>query len=190
MSDFEFVTIVLSIVLGLGITRILGGLAGVLRHRATMRSHWISIVWAVDALLWQILYWLGTVNSYRHGSPEFTVTGFGMLFALAIALYFAASLVLPDDIGPDTDLARHFEAIRRPFYLVLAGLPVLEFLDTMSHGTGSLARQGWAYGAVLALTFAGAVVGAFAVSRRVHGFLSVGLMIGIVGWLLARFYII
>ena len=190
MSDFEFVSVILSIVVGLGITRILGGLASALRHRATLRSHWVTTVWAVDALLWQILYWLGTVNSYRHASSVFTIPSFATLLAGAVALYFAASLILPDEIGPETDLAQHFATIRRPFYVVLASTPILELLDTLSHGVDTLVRLGWAYGAVLAVTFVGSLVGVLSESRRPPQVLCLGSLVGVIGWLFARFYVI
>ena len=190
MSDFEFVSVILSIVVGLGITRILGGLASALRHRATLRSHWVTTVWAVDALLWQMLYWLGTVNSYRHALPVFTIPSFATLLGGAIALYFAASLILPDEIGPETDLAQHFSTIRRPFYLVLATTAVLELLDTLSHGVDTLARLGWSYGAALALTFGGSLFGAFSESRRIHEVLCLASLVAVIGWLLARVYVI
>jgi hypothetical protein len=190
MSDFEFVSVILSIVVGLGITRVLGGLASMLRHRATMRSHWVTALWAVDTLLWQILYWLGTVNSYRHASPVFTMVSFATLLAESIALYFAASLILPDEIGPATDLEEHFAWVRRPFYLVLASIPILEALDTLSHGVATFMDLGWAYGGLLATFCAGALLGFFRESRRVHMVLSLLACASVIGWLLARFYLI
>jgi hypothetical protein len=57
MSDFEFVSVVLAIVIGLGMTRILSGLGSALEHRSTLRSDWIVLTWAVMVLLWQILFW-------------------------------------------------------------------------------------------------------------------------------------
>ena len=54
MSDFEFVSVILAIVIGLGVTRILSGLASVLEHRATLSADWISLTWAVAVLLWPI----------------------------------------------------------------------------------------------------------------------------------------
>jgi len=114
-----------------------------------------------------IIIWLGTVNAYRHGSAVFTIPAFATLLGGAIAFYLAASLILPDEIGPKTDLAQHFSTIRRPFYLVLASTPVLELLDTLSHGVDHLIRLGWAYGALVALTLGGSLV-------------------AVIGWLLAR----
>jgi len=190
MSDFEFVSIILSIVIGLGITRVLGGLAGALRHRGTFRSHRATVVWSVTVLLMQVLYWLGTVNSYRQKEPVITMASFATLLLGSIALYFAASLILPDEIGPDSDLSRHFAAVRRPFYVVLASVPVLELTDTLTHGLPTLAALGWPYHVALATVFVGAAVGYISEERRTHEILSLLAGIGVVGWLLVRFYVI
>ena len=85
MSDFEFVSVVLAIVIGLGITRILSGLGSVLEHRATLRADWISLTWAVTVLLWQVVFWVGTVNSAR-ARPVFTVANVGLLLLAAVGL--------------------------------------------------------------------------------------------------------
>ena len=113
-----------------------------------------------------------------------------MLLAGAVAFYFAASLILPDEIGPETDLAQHFATIRRPFYLVLASIPVLELLDTLSHGAENLVRHGWAYGFILAMTFSGALAGVITESRRIHEVLCLGSLVAVIVWLLARVYVI
>jgi CubicO group peptidase (beta-lactamase class C family) len=130
MSDFEFVSIILSIVVGLGITRILAGLAATIRYRATLGEKGLSALWASTVLFWQILFWLATVNSYRTSGVGFTVVNFGTLLLLAVALFFASALILPDRIRPTTDLSQHFWTVRRPFFLVMAAVPMLELTDS------------------------------------------------------------
>jgi hypothetical protein len=190
MSDFEFVSVVLAIVIGLGMTRILSGLASVLEHRATLRPDWISLTWAVTVLLWQILFWVGTVNSYRSKPITFTVANFGLLLLAAVALYFAAALVLPSQIGPRTDLRQHYAAVRKPFFLVLLGLPLLELSDSLQHGFRHLLDLGPAYlvaqGFVILVCFRALATE----SRRTHGVIAVGFLGGIMAWLFTRLFVI
>ena len=190
MSTFEFVSIVLSIVVGLAMTRVLDGLASVVRHRPISRSHWVTLVWTAALLLWLMVYWLGTVNSYRHSAQAITVAGVATLLAGAIALFFAASLILPDDIGANTNLEQHFAAIRPPFFLALASVSLFEFLDTLSHGVGTLRNLGWAYGTIVAGTFAGSLVGFFSTSKRTHEVLCLLSLLTAIGWLLSTGYAI
>jgi hypothetical protein len=41
MSTFDFITILLSIVVGLGITRLLGGLARAIEIRGSLKFYWV-----------------------------------------------------------------------------------------------------------------------------------------------------
>ena len=189
MSDFEFVSVILAIVIGLGMTRILSGLASVLEHRATLRTDWISLTWAVAVLLWQIVYWLGTVNSYRERAV-FTVASFGLLLLAAVALYFASALVLPGRIGPGTDLRQHYGAVRTPFFLVIMTLPLLELGDSALNGFSNPVSREPAY-----LVTQGVIIiaccSALAIKdRRNHGFIAVVSVGFLVAWLFTRLFVI
>jgi hypothetical protein len=190
MSDFEFVSIILSIVVGLGITRILTGLAATIRHRATLSVDALSVLWASTVLLWQILFWLGTVNSYRTQGILFTLGNFGTLLLSAVALYFAAALILPTAIQPATDLGQHFWTVRKPFFLVLVTLPLLEFLDSAQHGMDNLVALGAIYLAVQAASAVGCVIGYSTENRHVHGALVWAFFIGAFVWLLTNMWVI
>jgi hypothetical protein len=189
MSDFEFVSVILAIVIGLGVTRILSGLGSVLEHRKTLRSDRIVLTWAVGILLWQILFWLGTVNSAR-ARPVFTVAGFGMLLLAAVALFFAATLVLPGQIGPGTDLRQHYGAVRKPFFLVVLALPLLEVADSAVNGFQHPLSREPEYFITQAAGILGCVLCLAKDSRRLHGVLAVVFVLWMLGWMFTQFFVI
>ena len=189
MSDFEFVSVILAIVIGLGITRILSGLASALENRSTLRSDWIVLTWAVMVLLWQILFWLGTVNSAR-ARPEFTVANFGMLLLAAVALFFAATLVLPGQIGPGTDLRQHYGTVRKPFFLVILALPLLELGDSaVNRFQHPLSREP-EYFITQAAIILGCSLSLAKDNRRVHGTLAVAGLLWLFAWLFTQLFVI
>jgi hypothetical protein len=184
MSDFEFVSIVLSIVVGLGITRILGGLAAVVEHRAHLRISWFTLGWAAGVLLWQVVFWLGTVNSTR-GLLSWTVVDFGILLLLAIGLYFASALVLPGRIDEETDLFAHFDEMRRPFFLVYAGWALVSSLIGGLENLIALGPYAW-FGQAAGVGVG--LLGVVATDRRLHVSILVVHVVGLVGVTVARFY--
>ena len=190
MSDFEFVSVILAIVIGLGMTRVLSGLASVLEHRATLRADWISLTWAVTVLLWQILFWVGTVNSYRSRPFTFTVANFGLLLLAAVGLYFAAALVLPSKIGPGTDLRQHYAAVRKPFFLVVLALPLIELGDSLQHGFQHLLDLGPVYLIVQGLVILVCFRALSTENRRTQGIIAVGFLGGIIAWFFTRLIVI
>jgi hypothetical protein len=189
MSDFEFVSVVLAIVIGLGMTRILSGLGSALEHRSTLRSDWIVLTWAVMVLLWQILFWLGTVNSAR-GRPVFTVANFGMLLLAAVALFFASTLVLPSQIGPATDLREHYRNVKKPFFLVVLALPLLELCDSaVNRFQHPLSREP-EYFITQATIVLGCTLSLAKDNRRLHGTFAVVSLLWLVGWLFTQLFVI
>ena len=189
MSDFEFVSVVLAIVIGLGITRILSGLASALEHRATLRSDRIVFTWAVLVLLWQILFWLGTVNSARAHS-QFTVANFGMLLLAAIALFFAATLVLPGRIGPGTDLRQHYGTVRKPFFLVIMALPILEIGDSAVNGFQNPMSREPEYFITQGAIILGCSLSLAMDNRWLHGTFAVLGVLWLFAWLFTQLFVI
>ncbi len=189
MSDFEFISVVLAIVVGLGITRILSGLASALEHRSTLRSDWIVLSWAILVLLWQVLFWLGTVNSARARS-EFTVANFGILLLAAVALFFGASLVLPGRIGPETDLRQHYGTVRKPFFLVVLALPILEVCDSAVNGFQHPLSREPEYFITQGAIILGCTLSLATDSRRVHGTFSLLGLLAIIAWLFTQLFVI
>lgn len=189
MSDFEFVSVILAIVIGLGVTRILSGLASVLEHRKNLRSDWIVLSWAVGVLLWQILFWLGTVNSAR-ARPSFTVADFGMLLLAAVALFFAASLVLPGQINSGTDLRQHYRNVRKPFFLVILALPLLELSDSAINGFQHPLSREPEYFITQGATILGCLLCLAKDSRRLHGLSAVVCVLWLLGWLFTQLFVI
>jgi hypothetical protein len=184
VSDFEFISIVLSIVVGLGITRILGGLASVVEQRAYLQANWLTLGWAVGVLLWQVVFWLGTVNSTR-GLPNWTVVEFGVLLLLAIGLYFASALVLPGHIDSETDLSAHFDAMRRPFFLVYAAWALVSSFIGGLENLVALGPAAW-FGQATGVGVG--ILGMAATGRRLHVTILAVHLLGLLGVTAARFY--
>ena len=69
---FPHVRIVMGMVVGLGITRILMGLAGIIQHRTRPRLSLIHLLWAGSMLLELVFFWwwefeLSTIDTWSFG---------------------------------------------------------------------------------------------------------------------------
>jgi hypothetical protein len=144
MSPFEFVTVLLSIVVGLGITRLLGGLARAIEIRGTIKHYWVQIVWCINVGLYLVIFWWVVVFSYAP-LERFLFVNFLTLFLYAVLLYLQAALILPGNLEPGTDLGAHFFTIRPWFFFLGAIIPLLELTDSLMHGVQNLLNLGWIY---------------------------------------------
>lgn len=108
MTIFEFVSVAISIILGLGVARLLSGGLDLFRHRQTTRLHWVPVLWAFLIFWTQLEFWWSlffvsqSLDVWTHG--DFLVT-----IAFTVALFAAGSLVLPTEWeGDSLDLLDFF----------------------------------------------------------------------------------
>ncbi|QOI98670.1 MAG: hypothetical protein HRU69_14785 [Flammeovirgaceae bacterium] len=57
MTPFEYVIVLISIILGLGITVILSGVAGLIRQWRKMAVYWPYLIWVVLVFVMHIHEW-------------------------------------------------------------------------------------------------------------------------------------
>lgn len=108
MTEFEFLAIGISLLLGLGATLLLTSLLTLFVNRRQVRIDWIPVTWAVYILIIQIQYYAATWN--MNSITEWTFLTFAIPLLLAGLIFLAAGLVLP--IGQGTypsDLKVYFE---------------------------------------------------------------------------------
>ena len=65
MSTFEFVSVLMSLVVGLGITRILSDYASLAEHRSNVELDGITLIWSLNVLGNHLYYWWAVVNNWR-----------------------------------------------------------------------------------------------------------------------------
>ena len=59
MTVFEYLSVLMSVIFGLGITHLLAGISKVIHHRDTMRIYWVHIAWAFNLLVYILAIWWG-----------------------------------------------------------------------------------------------------------------------------------
>jgi len=115
VDAFSYLSVLLSIILGLAITQILMGYRGLLLARGRVRIYapaltWSALILVIAAQLW----WASFGLSYHR---NWTFLQFSAVLLQTILLYMMAGLVLPDiPPGEPVNLRDHYFRERRPFY--------------------------------------------------------------------------
>lgn len=123
MDVFSYLSVLLSIILGLSITQILKGFRTLMLARSRLRIYWPSVLWAIILLIIDVQAWWATY-ALRDYNP-WSFFDFAVLLAEMIPLYLLAALVLPTvDVESEIDLRTHYFENHRWFF-VLAVLFVL-----------------------------------------------------------------
>jgi hypothetical protein len=108
MTAFKFVSVTLSMLLGLGVTRLLTGLVGVFQSRAHVKVRWPPLVWAGAIFIAQIQFWWAVIE-LDHSVTVWTLGRFASLLVLPLLLFLASALVLPSASTVEEDLEVFFE---------------------------------------------------------------------------------
>ena len=126
MDEFSYLSVLISVILGLAVTQILKGFRGILLSRARIRIYWPVIAWAVLLLLVCVQSWWAMFE-LRHYQP-WTFAAFAVVLLQTILTYMLAGLVFPDFFGEGiVDLRESFYAHRvwffaLGFFVILASI--------------------------------------------------------------------
>ena len=120
MDNIQPMLVIVSMILGLGVTRVLTGLVAVFRSRLRARLDWVPIVWALSLFFTQIQFWWG-INDEPMQITYWRFETFFAFITLPILLFIAAALLLPaSEMPAGASLRRHFEDEGRFALLALA----------------------------------------------------------------------
>jgi hypothetical protein len=127
MDQFSYLSVLLSIIVGLAITQILKGYRGILLARTQVRMYWPTLVWSTSLLLMNVQSWWA-----MFGLRDVEVWTFGVFAVVlfqTIVQYMLAALVFPDFHGGErVDLRGHYWAHARWFF----ALTILVLLTSLA----------------------------------------------------------
>ncbi|MGV8854919.1 MAG: hypothetical protein ACOH2L_09715 [Devosia sp.] len=140
---FPHVRIVMGMVIGLGITRLLGGLAGMVQHPNRSPISAVHLLWVGSMLLKLIHFWWWQFALFHLDSWTFGV--FFFLIAYTIVLFLLAALLFPDNLAEYAGYEDFFLQRRRWFFGLFAVSLVFDLIDTMLKGQAHWDRFGVEY---------------------------------------------
>jgi hypothetical protein len=131
MDSFSYLSVLLSIILGLALTQLLQGLRGIALHRSRVRAWWPVFAWSGTLMLIFVQTWWAMFGLRRH--TDWVFVQFFAVILHTVLLYMLAALVLPDFTGTDViDLRAHYFQQRRFFMIVLVAAGVASLLKDLA----------------------------------------------------------
>jgi len=110
MTEFEFLAVFISIVVGLGVTHILYGTARLIHNRGRQKIGKLHFIWTLNVLLILLLNWWILFLWADHAEWSFDV--YLLLVGWGIALYMLAVILYPPDIGANDSYDEIFDRNR------------------------------------------------------------------------------
>lgn len=131
MSRFEFVMMIASVVVAIGMTEIAGGWGRMVRTPAKVHFDWLHLGWTIYILLLAVQYWIG-MWSYN----QLELTYVGQIYFLVIPTIFlviAAYAITPDvPLEGVFDVREYYLANRIGVFLPLAVFSVTAWIADLA----------------------------------------------------------
>src|SRR6267378_2277287 len=130
MTPFEYVTVLISIILGMGITQIVTGVADLVHQWHRVKIYWPHVLWIILVFFLQIQEWWATYELRQFESLRLPTFLFVLLYP--INLFILARILFPlSQQESEFDLKIFYYASYRKFFLWASLLPVLSLLNNV-----------------------------------------------------------
>jgi hypothetical protein len=178
---FEHISIFFSIILGLGIVHLLGGLSLILDARVKTKLYWVHLLWTFNLLFLISLVWFG--NFVLNFASQLGISHYFILLAYSISIYLMCGLLFPVQGEEITDFEHHFNENKLRFYAIGILFVLTDAIDGLLEAkTLNIALNPFQFG-TLTVYFILFVIGMKSSSRWFHGLTAVIFMLGMLGFL-------
>lgn len=173
MDAFGYVSVIISVVIGLGLSQILSGVVDLIKARKRVRFYWVHLLWVALTFVGHIFLWWTMWNMRLIRGWNFF--SFLVLLFAPVLMYVAAAFLIPKvEAGERVDLREFFYDNHRPFFGVNAAFTAVMGVQNWLH-TGRPSPP--AVTAVLAFWFVLLCVSAVVKNARYHA--AVALLFGL-----------
>ena len=141
MGLFEFLMILVSVIIGLAMSEILVGVANLLRERSTVRFHWLHLLFQAGVFFALIQQWWESWNLSSVSSVRFTEVL--LLLLSPVALFLLAHLLYPRPVANANLEAYYYRQASILWSLVLAGTVLGSIITPLLRGDPLLEASNW-----------------------------------------------
>jgi hypothetical protein len=115
MSQFEYVSIPVSLILTFGVARLLSGFPHLVSGKHT---YWVHTLWCIQAIANCALFWWVFWNA--HDDESWTLGSYLATLAYPGLLYVGATIFVPADVSPETNWHHYYYDARKSIFTVAA----------------------------------------------------------------------
>jgi hypothetical protein len=171
MDAFTYVSGFTTVVLALGVARLLVGVGKLLEKRGQVRLYWVHLMWVVNVFLFLSLEWW--ILFRWQSQTQWTFFLFLFLLASPTVVFLLCVMLFHDPLSEHADFKQHFYQSRRAFFALAALLGPLDFVDTWLKGYAHLVAQGPIYIVTIVLTTVLSITAASTDNEKYHKFYAV-----------------
>jgi hypothetical protein len=137
LESFEYVMVLVSIVIGLALTHVLSALGAAVHrfrgHGSPIHLEAVYLLWVGFTLLWVVSFWWWEFK-FQDVALEWSYGLYLFVICYAISLFLLCVILVPHRMSGVVDSYEYFMAGRRWFFGFLISVQALDFVDTFLKG--------------------------------------------------------
>lgn len=166
MGVFEYIGVLISVIMGLAITHLAVGTSKLIQCRDTAKPYLPHALWTVNILLhilmiWWSMFWWSSLEDWN----AFYYLGITLY---AIVLFLMAAMLYPYDMHHDIDVEAYFFRNRRWFFAMMIVAWLLDVPETLGKEWTGLRDVPPSYSVFIVSMITIAIVGIVSSNRKVH----------------------
>ena len=171
MEMFNYVMVLASVIIGLGIAHLLQGVGGIVQHPRREKIYWVHLLWVAVIFLRAIFWWWFEFRLSK--TPEWTFTLYLFVLAYAVLIYLWCALLFPRDLAGYDGFEDYFYSRRRWFFGLLLLGQAVDVADTLLKGLAHFRSLGPSYPVGIAILSALLLIAMLTRSRRYHALFAI-----------------
>jgi hypothetical protein len=168
VDPFSYLSVLISIILALGMTKVLAGVGEMLQARSRHQLYWVHTIWIVNLFTYLVISWW-VFYRWRNQQP-WTFLLFVFVLISPTLLYLASLLLFPRESDRDESInyRTHFCANHRPFFIIFGLYAPVDLLDSLLKGAAHFIELGPFYFTSLIMYMGGMTIAAITTNERYH----------------------
>lgn len=180
MSSFEFLSVLISVVVGLAIANMLNGVGRLIYRFEELKMSVSFMAWSLFLFFYLVIYWWTVVFGWQEWE-SWNLLIFLFVLSYGVLLFLLSVILFPADMPERWDPGEHLIDMRRWFFGVFAVLIIVEAMDSWLKD--HLDQFSTPYFGMLMAWAIAAVVGWSSRDRKVHAIFSVLALLAQVAWI-------
>jgi len=132
VSIFEYISVLSSIIIGLGIAQILRGVVEIIHHPEDGKPYLIHLGWVASTLMLSIVWWWFQFNLAE--VDQWSVGSYIFLIAYSLTVYLMCAVLFPSRIASFGDYKEFFYSKKHWFFGLFILQNVVDIVDTLIKG--------------------------------------------------------
>ena len=166
MVIFEYLGVLISVIMGLGVTHLAVGASKLVQNRDQCKPYLAHSLWSLAILLYILIVWWGMYWWSNHS--DWRSYQYLFITFYALVLFFLSALLYPYDMSKNIDVEAYFFKQRRWFFSAFIVAWLLDIPETLIKGGHGLRSVPPDYLIFIVMHIGLCVIGLVTENRKVH----------------------